>query len=86
MEAKPQNYPSGNERRRCYRNSSYAKAKRRIMNYIIYIRHRATRELNKLELKFNSVGQLRSFMNDLPGTLELISYERDKSVPRPKRS
>ena len=56
------------------------------MNYIIYIRHRATRELNKLELKFNSVGQLTSFINDLPGTLELISYERDKSVPRPKRS
>jgi hypothetical protein len=56
------------------------------MNYIIYIRHRATRELNRLELKFNSVGQLRGFMNDLPGTLELISYERDKSVPRPKRS
>ena len=56
------------------------------MNYIIYIRHRATRELNRLELKFNSVGQLTGFINDLPGTLELISYERDKSVPRPKRS
>ena len=56
------------------------------MNYIIYIRHRATRELNRLELKFNSVGQLTSFINDMPGTLELISYERDKSVPRPKRS
>jgi hypothetical protein len=56
------------------------------VNYIIYIRHRASRELNKLELKFNSVGQLTSFINDLPGTLELISYERDKSVPRPKRS
>ena len=56
------------------------------MNYIIYIRHRATRELNKMELKFSSVGQLTSFINDLPGTLELISYERDKSVPRPKRS
>ncbi len=41
---------------------------------------------NKMELKFNSVGQLRSFMNELPGTLELISYERDKSVSRPKRS
>jgi hypothetical protein len=56
------------------------------MNYIIYIRHLATRELNKMELKFNSVGQLRSFMNELPGTLELISYERDKSFPRTKRS
>ena len=86
MEAKPQNYSSGNERRRCYRNSAHAKAKRGTVNYIIYIRHRATRELNKMELKFNSVGQLTSFINDLPGTLELISYERDKSVPRPKRS
>ena len=56
------------------------------MKYIIYIRHRATRELNRLELKFNSVGQLTSFINDMPGTLELISYERNKSVPRPKRS
>ncbi len=56
------------------------------MNYIIYIRHRATRELNRLELKFSSTGQLMSFINDMPGTLELISYERDKSVPRPKRS
>jgi hypothetical protein len=56
------------------------------VNYIIYIRHRATRELNRLELKFNSVGQLTSFINEMPGTLELISYERDKSVPRPKRS
>jgi hypothetical protein len=56
------------------------------MNYIIYIRHRATRELHKLNLKFNGVSQLRGFMDELPGTLELISYERDKSVPRPKRS
>lgn len=56
------------------------------MEYIIYIRHRATRQLNKLNLKFNSVGQLTSFINDMPETLELISYERDKSVPRPKRS
>jgi hypothetical protein len=86
MEAQPQNHTGGYERRRCYRNSAHAKAKPRFMNYIIYIRHRATRELNKMELKFNSVGQLRSFMADLPGTLELVSYERDKSVPRPKRS
>lgn len=56
------------------------------MNYILHIRHRATRELNKLNLKFNDVRQLRDFMDNLPGTLELISYERDKSVPRPKRS
>jgi hypothetical protein len=56
------------------------------VNYIIYIRHRATRELHKLNLKFNGVSQLRGFMDELPGTLELISYERDKSVPRPKRS
>lgn len=56
------------------------------MIYILHIRHRATRELHKLNLKFNDVGQLRGFMDNLPGTLELISYERDKSVPRPKRS
>lgn len=56
------------------------------MNYTVYVRHRASRELHKMELKFSSSAQLTSFLYDIPGTLEVISYERNKSVPRPKRS
>lgn len=48
----------------------------RFINLHMFIKHKETEKVHRLELQFKNYDQVNKFIKDLPDTLKFIKYEK----------
>lgn len=48
----------------------------RFINLHMFIKHKETEKVHRLELQFKNYDQVNKFIADLPNTLKFIKYEK----------